>query len=400
MTVKKALERVQLGAIPVCTLEPVATHLKMPWKYHLPTLALNSDTAQAALHLVGEAAPFLLQRTAGYALMSFARMASQVYHLAYRQTRRLEKVKIGLDLVSTLSPLLMTISRIAPGYFIAAQAAKIGIELKETMGELRNWRQLSKEEICDKLLPVISHAFYLISLWRGSAFKIRAASLLFQGAVSYYQTYKEAKKGNKLAGFIWGAIGTLRCFQGCQYIQFKTAEKPRFVYKQRHAEKQKDSKNAALTERGHEQSRLAGPLVEKYLEEKTGVKNWTYACSAYLRSRQTALGMLQGVGRPGQTLFIDGRLGEKISGESKRYLFERHFAAVDDLNDEIADPNQGLVTIDHSIAGKAYARGRDYIKPPMTRKDLHYVEGYLFKDGKLEDRFRPQRLQADGGGFV
>jgi broad specificity phosphatase PhoE len=377
----------------VYSFEPVATYFKMPWKYHLPNLSLKSDTAQAVFHLVSEAAPFVFHRAAGYAVMSFARMASQAYHLLYQQTSRWEKTKIGLDMFSTLSPLLMVISTIAPGYFIAAQAAKTGMELKENIEELKNFRQLSSDEISDRMLPVISHSFFLIALWRGSSYKIRLAAIFVQGLVSYYQTSKHFKNGRPFAGLIWGLIGTLRFYEGYRYLQFKTAAEPQFVYKQRHAEKQKDVKHCPLTDHGHEQARLAGPLVEKYLQEKTGRTRWTYASSTYLRSIQTAQGMLQGLGRP-LVFFMDGRLGEAVRGETKAYRYDRHEAAIDDLNDEIALPDQGIISIDHSNAGKNYARMVDKTDEAMAKHHLKYAEGFLFKrqEGKTEllDRFLPK----------
>ena len=372
------------------TWEPMATYLKMPWKYHLPLLSLQTGTLQAALHLGSEAAPLLLSRTAGYALTSLARIASQLCQLHYKKNTQWEKIKMGLEMTSTLSPLLLVFSRIAPSYFIAAQMAKTGMELKENIDQLKNIHLLSREQICDRILPVISHAFFLLSLWRGSSYKIRLASIVFQGAVSYYQSVNHLKNHKNLDGFIWACMGTLRLYQGHQYYQSNTSS-PHFVYKQRHAEKQKHVKHVRLTAYGHEQSRLAGPIVEKYLQEKTGKTQWTYASSTYSRSKQTAQGMMEGVGKTDQPLFTDGRLGERMKGEPKSYIYRRHDAAVEDLA-EIAYPDTDLIIVDHSDAGRTYARQVDKTNEKLTEHHLKYVEGFLFtrQDGKTEllDRFK------------
>ncbi|HEY5235384.1 MAG TPA: hypothetical protein VIJ14_04325, partial [Rhabdochlamydiaceae bacterium] len=73
MSVKKLEGYVSLGAYSAISFDPAATYFKMPWKYQLPSLSLKSDTVQAAFHLVGEAAPFVLSRAKGYALMSITR---------------------------------------------------------------------------------------------------------------------------------------------------------------------------------------------------------------------------------------------------------------------------------------------------------------------------------------
>ena len=382
---------IRLAVHSIYTIEPVATYLKMPWKYHLPSLSLKADTCQALFHLASEAAPLILRRTAGYALLSFARLTSQAYQLTYRDHTRWEKMKIGLEIFSTLSPILMIVSGVAPGYFIAATVVRIGMELKDEVGELRNFHKLSKRQICDRLLTVISHAFYLLALGRAVSYQIRLASIAFQGGVAFYQASQQA---HKPAGLIWALIGTLRLYQGYRYFQFKTQNKPQFVYKQRHAEKQKDVKHPSLTEFGHEQARQAGPLVEKYLSEKTGITHWTYASSTYLRSRQTASGMLKGLNRSEQPFFIDSRLRENIRGESNRYRYRRHEAAIDDLVDEIGEPDQGILTVDHACAGRCYARRVEKTDPLLTEKHVKYAEGFLFKrqDGKTEllDRFLPQ----------
>lgn len=371
--------------------EPLATYFKMPWKYHLPCLPLQADTAQATLHLISEASPWLLPRAAGYALTSLARIGSQAYQLAYQKTNRWDKVKIILDMTSTISPLLMVVSRISPSFFIASQIGKTAMELKENIFSLKNVRPLSYGEISDKIIPILSHALYLAAMWRTKSYQIRLASILFQGGVCFYQVYKHWQKNKKLDSLIWGVIGAVRFHSGYQYYQLKTAVGPQFVYKQRHAEKQKHVKHPSLTDGGHEQSRLAGPIVEKYLQEKTGKTHWTYAASTMSRALQTAQGMLKG---RHQTIFIDARLRENIHHESKRHQYARHEAAIDDLIDEIADPQDGFIVVDHSTAGKHYAQRVDITKEEMTQHHLKYVEGFLFKreNGQTEllDRFNPK----------
>ena len=89
MNVKKLNAYVALGAYSAYTLGPVATYFNVPWKYQLPNLSLKSDTAQAALHLMGEAAPFVLSRAKGYTLMSITRIASQAYRLSLSRDNQL-----------------------------------------------------------------------------------------------------------------------------------------------------------------------------------------------------------------------------------------------------------------------------------------------------------------------
>jgi hypothetical protein len=386
VNVKKLGAYATLGAYSACTLGPVATYFKMPWKYQLPNLSLKSDTAQAVLHLVGEAAPFVLSRAKGYALMGITRITSQAYRLATQETTNWDKTKIGMEVFSTISPLLMAFSAVAPGYFIAAQVAIICMEIFENIQELK-----TKELTCDRIFPIVSHCLYLIALKRTGCDKVRLASMAFQGAVASYQAVKQMKKCNTLAGSIWGLIGTLRFYQSYRYYELKTQAGSQYVYKQRHAEKQR-TKHPELTERGHEQSRLAGPLVEKYLQEKTGRTEWNYASSTYTRSKQTVQGMLKGLGRPDQDHFTDTRLGEKMKGETAQYCHDRHEAAIQDLSDEIGDRSQGIITVDHSSAGRYYARRVDITNEQFAKR-LKYAEGYLFKreNGQTEllDRFLP-----------
>lgn len=374
--------------------EPLATFFKMPWKYHLPCLPFQADTVQAALHLVSEAAPWVMPRAIGYALTSLARISSQSYQLAYQKTNGWDKVKIFLDLTSTISPYLMVVARISPSFFIASQIGKTAMELKENISSLKNIQQLSYGEISDRIIPIFSHALYLAAMWRTKSYQIRLVSILFQGGVCFYQAYKHLRKNKKLDSLIWGAIGAVRLQSGYQYYQFKTATEPQFVYKQRHAEKQKHVKHPSLTDGGHQQSRLAGPVVERYLQDKTGKTHWTYAASTMSRSRQTAQGMLKGVGRPHQTIFIDARLHENIHRESKSHQHARHEAAVDDIIDEIADPQEGFIVVDHSTAGREFARRVETTKEEMTQHHLKYLEGFLFKreNGQTEllDRFKPK----------
>jgi len=265
--------------------------------------------------------------------------------------------------------------------------AIIAMEIFENIQELQ-----TKELTCDRIFPIVSQCLYLIALKRTSCYKTRMASMVFQGGVAYYQAGKQMKKCNALASSIWGLIGTLRFYQSYRYYELKTQAEPQYVYKQRHAEKQR-IRNPDLTERGHEQSRLAGPLVEKYLQEKTGRTEWNYVSSTYKRSYQTAKGMLKGLGCPNQEHFTDTRLGEKMKGETGRYCHDRHEAAIDDLSDEIGDRSQGIISVDHSSAGRYYARKVDITSDQMAKR-LKYAEGYLFKreDGKTEllDRFSPQ----------
>jgi len=376
--------------------EPVATFFKMPWKYHLPCLPFQADTVQAALHLIGEAAPWMVprgvSRTGGYAFMSLARIGSQSYQLFYKPTNRWEKFKIILDMTSAISPLLMVASRISPSFFIASQMGKTAIELKENILLLRNIRQLNSEQISDTLIPIVSQSLYLIAMLRTKSYQFRLVSILFQGIASCYQAYKLLRKDKKLEGLIWGLIAAVRLYSGYRYYQLKSGS-PQFVYKQRHANKRKDMTPAPLSDRGHKKSRLAGPVVERYLQEKTGKTQWIYAASTQSRSWQTAQGMLAGVGRPDQTIFIDARLHERIYGESKDYMHAREEAAIDDLIDEVADPQAGFIVVDHSIVGKHYARRVDITNPVLAKKNLHYLEGLLFKrqEGQTEllERFKP-----------
>jgi broad specificity phosphatase PhoE len=386
--------------------EPLATWFKMPWKYHLPYLSLEADTVQAVFHLASEAAPWILPQRAGYALMSIARMASQAYQLVCYQRAycekysegkesecsKWEKTKITLGLASTFSPLLMVVSRMFPTLFIVGQAGKTVIELGENIASLRNIRMLSYEQISDKIIPIISHSLYLAALWRTKSYEIRLASILFQGGVFVYQALKLSKQGKKIQGIVWALIGAVRFYSGYRYYLLKTSPEPQFIYKQRHAEKNKKIQPSPLSDKGHQQARKNGPRVESWLQEKTGKAEWNYAASTIIRSRQTAERMVEGVGRPHQSVLLDARLQERIKGEPESFQYARHAAAVDDLVDEFAEPGKGLLIVDHQMAGREYARGVELSNEELAHKRLKYMDGYLFKrlNGQTEliDRFK------------
>ncbi|MBS0647735.1 MAG: histidine phosphatase family protein [Verrucomicrobia bacterium] len=385
--------------------EPVATWFKMPWKYHLPCLSLEADIIQAALHLASEAAPWVLSQRTGYALMSVARMASHLYQLVgYQreyckkfselkesQCSSWEKTKITLGLASTFSPLLMVVSRMFPTLFIVGQAGKTLIELGENISPLLGKNKLSVVQRSDKIFTIVSHSLYLAALWRTKSYEIRLASILFQGSVCVYQALKLSKKGQRIQAIVWALLGAVRFYSGYRYYLLKTASEPQYVYKQRHAEKNKKIQPSPLSEKGHEQARKNGPVVEKWLQEKTGKTEWNYAASTIIRSRQTAERMLEGVGRPQQTILLDARLQENLKNEPPSYQHARHAAAVDDLLDEFAEPGKGLLIVDHQVAGREYARGVELSNAELAHKRPKYMDGYLFKrqNGQTElvDRF-------------
>lgn len=392
--------------------EPLATWFKMPWKYHLPCLSLEAGTVQAVFHLASEAAPWVLPQRAGYALMSAARITSEMYRLIchqrvycekYSQLKesecsKWEKIKITLGLASTFSPLLMVVSRMFPTLFIVGQAGKTLIELGENIASLRNVRQL--EQISDKIIPIISHSLYLAALWRTKSYELRLASILFQGGVCAYQVFKLSKQGKKIQGIVWALIGAVRFYSGYRYYQLKTSSEPQFIYKQRHAEKNKKIQPSPLTEKGHQQARKNGPVVEKWLQEKTGKTEWNYAASTIIRSRQTAERMVEGVGRH-QPVLLDARLQERIKGEPESYQYARHAAAVDDLLDEFAEPGKGLLIVDHQVAGREYARRVEISNEKLAHKRLKYMDGYLFRrlNGQTElvDRFNLKGNKKEEG---
>lgn len=405
------------GQLAVKT-EPLATWFKMPWKYHLPCLSLEEGTVQAVFHLASEAAPWVLPQRAGYALMSVARMTSEAYQLVchqrvycekYSQLKesecsKWEKIKITLGLASTFSPLLMVVSRMFPTLFIVGQAGKTVIELGENIASLRNIRQLSYEQISDKIIPIISHSLYLAALWRTKSYELRLASIVFQGGVCAYQAFKLSKQGKKIQGIVWALIGVVRFYSGYRYYQLNTATEPQYIYKQRHAEKNKKIQPSPLTEKGHQQARRNGPVVEKWLQEKTGKVEWNYAASTVIRSRQTAERMAEGAGRPHQPVLLDARLQERIKGEPESYQYARHAAAVDDLLDEFAEPGKGLLIVDHQVAGREYARRVEISNAELAKKRPHYNDGFLFKrqNGQTEliDRFNPEekKVRVKRGG--
>ncbi len=157
-----------------------------------PLPSLSKSLINNGMHIVGLALPFigtLYQPTGRYisyislGLNSFASVLNDAE--TSKKARVWNWVKNGVEVVGTFADLKIGV------------ALHTVMNLGEDIFSLRNFMDLSRSQIGEKMLNVVSNSLYLVTLYSFSkkmSYAVTGASLAFKGCISFYKAQKSSSQ--------------------------------------------------------------------------------------------------------------------------------------------------------------------------------------------------------------